>query len=44
MNDPAMPKPDRTRNLANWALLVVLGVLAALLYVGIMFKIAKTGF
>ena len=44
MNDPVLPKRDRTRNLANWALLVGLGALAALLYVGVMVKIAKFGF
>jgi hypothetical protein len=44
MNDPAMPKPDRTRNLSNWALLVVLAAFAAALYLAIMVKILKFGF
>jgi hypothetical protein len=44
MNAPAMPKPDRTRNLSNWALLVVLAALAAALYLAIALKIAKLGF
>jgi hypothetical protein len=44
MNGPAMPKPDRTRNLSNWALLVVLAALAAALYLAIALKIAKLGF
>ncbi len=44
MIDPVLPKPDRTRNLANWALLVGLAALAALLYVVVMVKIAKFGF
>ncbi len=44
MNRPAMPKPDRTRNLSNWALLVVLAALAAALYLAIALKIAKLGF
>jgi hypothetical protein len=44
MNGPAMPKPERTRNLSNWALLVVLAALAAALYLAIALKIAKLGF
>ncbi len=44
MNDPALSKRVRTRNLANWAVLVGLGALAALLYVLVMVKIAKFGF
>ena len=44
MNDPVLPKRDRTRNLANWAVLAGLGAVAALLYVLVMVKIAKFGF
>jgi len=44
MNKPVLPNRDRTRNLANWAVLAGLGAVAALLYVLVMVKIAKFGF
>ena len=44
MNDPAMPRPDRTRNLSNWALLVVLAALAAAIYLVVAMKIVKLAF
>jgi len=44
MNGPAMPKPDRTRDLFNWAVLVALAALAAGIYLAIALKIVKLGF
>lgn len=44
MNDPAMPKPQPTRKIPNWALLVVLLAVAAGLYVSVVLKIARIGF
>jgi hypothetical protein len=41
---PAMPNPNQTRKLLNWATLAVLAALAAAMYVGIIVKVVKFGF
>ena len=44
MKDPITPNPEPTPGRGKWITLILLAALAALLYAGVMLKIANIGF
>jgi len=44
MNPPAMPTPDRRRDVRNWIVFMLLLAAAALMYAAIVMKIGRFGY